>query len=154
MLFFFFKQKTAYEMRISDWGSDACSSDLGPGRRRGRGCASSSDRSCVSVEIQSVGDRPECGRGRRHDDAVGTCTHGPEIFRTATWRLPPEARTARLLWPSSHTYIFRCKFSEYIINVGCVACYTDVTMRHLQRGMHTSGLHQDRTDYYASGVVG
>src|SRR3546814_1280970 len=26
---FFFKQKTAYEMRISDWSSDVCSSDLG-----------------------------------------------------------------------------------------------------------------------------
>src|SRR3546814_9567072 len=31
-VFFFFKQKTAYEMRISDWSSDVCSSDLG-GRR-------------------------------------------------------------------------------------------------------------------------
>src|SRR3546814_10338490 len=30
-MFFFFKQKTAYEMRISDWSSDVCSSDL---RRR------------------------------------------------------------------------------------------------------------------------
>src|SRR3546814_7392403 len=29
-LFFFFKQKTAYEMRISDWSSDVCSSDLKP----------------------------------------------------------------------------------------------------------------------------
>src|SRR3546814_13339970 len=28
-VFFFFKQKTAYEMRISDWSSDVCSSDLG-----------------------------------------------------------------------------------------------------------------------------
>src|SRR3546814_10895328 len=28
--FFFFKQKTAYEMRISDWSSDVCSSDLHP----------------------------------------------------------------------------------------------------------------------------
>src|SRR3546814_3988149 len=28
LLFFFFKQKTAYEMRISDWSSDVCSSDL------------------------------------------------------------------------------------------------------------------------------
>src|SRR3546814_3247952 len=28
-LFLFFKQKTAYEMRISDWSSDVCSSDLG-----------------------------------------------------------------------------------------------------------------------------
>src|SRR3546814_6378351 len=33
VLFFFFKQKTAYEMRISDWSSDVCSSDL---IRRGR----------------------------------------------------------------------------------------------------------------------
>src|SRR3546814_1697193 len=30
MFFFLFKQKTAYEMRISDWSSDVCSSDLGP----------------------------------------------------------------------------------------------------------------------------
>src|SRR3546814_7329871 len=28
ILLFFFKQKTAYEMRISDWSSDVCSSDL------------------------------------------------------------------------------------------------------------------------------
>src|SRR3546814_2169912 len=29
---FFFKQKTAYELRISDWSSDVCSSDLGADR--------------------------------------------------------------------------------------------------------------------------
>src|SRR3546814_2328095 len=29
LCFFFFKQKTAYEMRMSDWSSDVCSSDLG-----------------------------------------------------------------------------------------------------------------------------
>src|SRR3546814_11655228 len=33
---FFFKQKTAYEMRISDWSSDVCSSDLSPARIPGR----------------------------------------------------------------------------------------------------------------------
>src|SRR3546814_928413 len=32
---FFFKQKTAYEMRISDWSSDVCSSDLARRRRAG-----------------------------------------------------------------------------------------------------------------------
>src|SRR3546814_17306331 len=41
LFFFFFKQKTAYEMRISDWSSDVCSSDLvealHPGDARGRG---------------------------------------------------------------------------------------------------------------------
>src|SRR3546814_1261862 len=34
MLFFLFKKKTAYEMRISDWSSDVCSSDLRAARRR------------------------------------------------------------------------------------------------------------------------
>src|SRR3546814_14093704 len=32
---FFFKQKTAYEMRISDWSSDVCSSDLFPPGKAG-----------------------------------------------------------------------------------------------------------------------
>src|SRR3546814_3895777 len=36
VLFFCFKQKTAYEMRISDWSSDVCSSDL-PDARTGEG---------------------------------------------------------------------------------------------------------------------
>src|SRR3546814_17265484 len=35
VVFFFFKQKTAYEMRISDWSSDVCSSDLPHRLRRG-----------------------------------------------------------------------------------------------------------------------
>src|SRR3546814_9461217 len=34
VFFFFFKQKTAYEMRISDWSSDVCSSDLAAQRFR------------------------------------------------------------------------------------------------------------------------
>src|SRR3546814_7363502 len=38
LLLFFFKQKTAYEMRISDWSSDVCSSDLRRARSR-RGMA-------------------------------------------------------------------------------------------------------------------
>src|SRR3546814_7788849 len=37
VFFFFFKQKTAYEMRISDWSSDVCSSDLGAVKGVGRG---------------------------------------------------------------------------------------------------------------------
>src|SRR3546814_589000 len=38
-VFFFFKQKTAYEMRISDWSSDVCSSDLCRTRREYQGHA-------------------------------------------------------------------------------------------------------------------
>src|SRR3546814_7365321 len=36
MFFVFFKQKTAYEMRISDWSSDVCSSDLRPNAGKDR----------------------------------------------------------------------------------------------------------------------
>src|SRR3546814_6651881 len=37
VFFFFFKQKTAYDMRISDWSSDVCSSDLAASRSRADG---------------------------------------------------------------------------------------------------------------------
>src|SRR3546814_2218422 len=39
-VFFFFKQKTAYEMRISDWSSDVCSSDLHAYHAGGAACLS------------------------------------------------------------------------------------------------------------------
>src|SRR3546814_5190048 len=45
---FFFKQKTAYEMRISDWSSDVCSSDLGCGM------ASSETASAASVAVSGA----------------------------------------------------------------------------------------------------
>src|SRR3546814_5448713 len=44
LLLFFFKQKTAYEMRISDWSSDVCSSDL-PGGGGGANGAHGRQRS-------------------------------------------------------------------------------------------------------------
>src|SRR3546814_18060430 len=53
-IFFFFKQKTAYEMRISDWSSDVCSSDLADGESRG---GRHTDRS-----IGCGGDRAEAVR--------------------------------------------------------------------------------------------
>src|SRR3546814_3959089 len=46
--FFFFKQKTAYEMRISDWSSDVCSSDLS-----WTGCCASHDSPLVSRHASS-----------------------------------------------------------------------------------------------------
>src|SRR3546814_3202560 len=50
-LFFFFKQKTAYEMRISDWSSDVCSSDL-------------------AVEIDMPDRQSHFGRGVALDPAI------------------------------------------------------------------------------------
>src|SRR3546814_11475252 len=48
--FFFFKQKTAYEMRISDWSSDVCSSDLE------RGLADDRNRTAPR-DVEERGDR-------------------------------------------------------------------------------------------------
>src|SRR3546814_10369595 len=47
--FFFFKQKTAYDMRISDWSSDVCSSDLGNPSTVVPGLMAIGEAACVSV---------------------------------------------------------------------------------------------------------
>src|SRR3546814_3713536 len=52
---FFFKQKTAYEMRISDWSSDVCSSDL---RAAYRGSEEFDDFSAISQAIEGRHARP------------------------------------------------------------------------------------------------
>src|SRR3546814_6248165 len=48
--FFFFKQKTAYEMRISDWSSDVCSSDL----REGSGGAALPSRCRLTEQAADI----------------------------------------------------------------------------------------------------
>src|SRR3546814_7143609 len=53
--FFFFKQKTAYEMRISDWSSDVCSSDLGAIGTRAEAILAHGDYSLSGLD-QSLGD--------------------------------------------------------------------------------------------------
>src|SRR3546814_340878 len=60
--FFFFKQKTAYEMRISDWSSDVCSSDLDEGRvNRGQACVRRDGRFVRTVD-EGAGQRRGAGR--------------------------------------------------------------------------------------------
>src|SRR3546814_8279174 len=61
-LSFFFKQKTAYEMRISDWSSDVCSSDLRPqeGRhpRRLAPHDQAERRLCGEGAVDLIGEQP------------------------------------------------------------------------------------------------
>src|SRR3546814_2954270 len=61
IIVFFFRQKTAYEMRISDWSSDVCSSDLGT--------AQAADHRCGGAAFPAAGlcrDRAgRAGRGER-----------------------------------------------------------------------------------------
>src|SRR3546814_6684270 len=62
LFFFFFKQKTAYEMRISDWSSDVCSSDLEHVR--------------LAAEIADDG---RAGRDRIVDDDPGAAGRGGHL---------------------------------------------------------------------------
>src|SRR3546814_5831258 len=59
--FFFFKQKTAYEMRISDWSSDVCSSDL---RRKFAACGALVGAIGDQRHVDIAGRQRK--RGRRH----------------------------------------------------------------------------------------
>src|SRR3546814_1761058 len=73
--FFFFKQKTAYEMRISDWSSDVCSSDLVGAGRPEVDCAVHAEpvgaaaAQCVlegsGSSLSFVGEEPLDGKGLR-----------------------------------------------------------------------------------------
>src|SRR3546814_20639714 len=102
-LFFFFKQKTAYEMRISDWSSDVCSSDLAAGRAPSRRLDAGGDRyrghvfwyrSEPVVAGHGVARRPAGAIiiRRRHPGTV--CRRGAGRYRrhlawTARWRRSP-----------------------------------------------------------------
>src|SRR3546814_10069476 len=89
-VFFFFKQKTAYEMRISDWSSDVCSSDLHVGsRRRGDHLARRSRR----ADLHALGPRVQ-GPGR-HLAAPKT----PQASETAN------GRDARAITPEGTCHV-------------------------------------------------
>src|SRR3546814_16043463 len=64
--FFFFKQKTAYEMRISDWSSDVCSSDL----HRAFGYVLCHHRIGADAGAFVDDDRPQYLRARSDDHIV------------------------------------------------------------------------------------
>src|SRR3546814_5993760 len=84
----FFKQKTAYEMRISDWSSDVCSSDLGGGRAGRLGLLhlrESADQLLFHGRLVDPGDRPERrGTAKRPTDdtrVLRSCRNADEIGR-------------------------------------------------------------------------
>src|SRR3546814_3102072 len=76
---FFFKQKTAYDMRSSDWSSDVCSSDLQSGARRPLSCAGLRDdalhaarlRRCVPRLLQQGAEEGRDDGGRSEERRVG-----------------------------------------------------------------------------------
>src|SRR3546814_3519492 len=82
-IFFFFKQKTAYEMRISDWSSDVCSSDLDDLLQAVIGCR---QRGVQRRRLARTG-----GAGNQHD-AIGRSEErrvGKECVSTCRSRWSP-----------------------------------------------------------------
>src|SRR3546814_11094826 len=100
VMFFFFKQKTAYEMRISDWSSDVCSSDLAPGYRSARddrGATNNNDGQPLQHDrINRTGTATARGRVRQR------AFHDPFV-RDVARSLYPQDRTAAIAdlphWP-------------------------------------------------------
>src|SRR3546814_8093545 len=83
IIFLFFKQKTAYEMRISDWSSDVCSSDLNRGDVEL--VAAKSIRRHVGVAKQQVGP----GVGQYFHDRSEERRVGKECVSTCRSRWSP-----------------------------------------------------------------
>src|SRR3546814_3045130 len=88
--FFFFKQKTAYEMRISDWSSDVCSSDLVVerlGRGRIGGHQFVPDRGAVGIGHRSSPVRRRYRGSARSRRRSCACRRRASACR-ALWGLP------------------------------------------------------------------
>src|SRR3546814_16101012 len=87
IFFFFFKQKTAYEMRISDWSSDVCSSDLLDQHRDQRRVAEAGDADADQQRAEAgEGIAPESGShgggllGQGKRERRGMLAHAPACF--------------------------------------------------------------------------
>src|SRR3546814_6419815 len=105
LFFFFFKLKTAYELRISDWSSDVCSSDLTSGRRaralsgRSWRCARRSRRA-LAAQWDRLPDRhfragATRGTGGSYQHALRQCRdrrHAGALRRPPSAHAPPLRR--------------------------------------------------------------
>src|SRR3546814_14631889 len=99
--FFVFKQKTAYEVRISDWSSDVCSSDLAV-RQTGQTVAKCQRAELLVGLTQSVGEfrcemcvkRRDAERDRQDAEGPDANRH-PQCFRAHAGRPPRPAETAQ-----------------------------------------------------------
>src|SRR3546814_14878152 len=81
LVFFFFKQKTAYEMRISDWSSDVCSSDLFGVNVAGEALYRDGADVLVDVDGGLLGPVPTPVRSKIYQAMVsGIYSFGPGLF--------------------------------------------------------------------------
>src|SRR3546814_11519196 len=93
-IFFFFKQKTAYEMRISDWSSDVCSSDLTRSRLAALRCGKRPSRKIYA----RVGRRRRLSQGAARPSAEGSLRERPaQALARPVARDPPFRQCATKL---------------------------------------------------------
>src|SRR3546814_1470934 len=92
---FFFNQKTAYEMRISDWSSDVCSSDLGGTWRPVSPTSPGCDRTAfLCVHVPAAPEQARCLQTRWRSSAANGQRWkrseerrvGKECIRTGSYR--------------------------------------------------------------------
>src|SRR3546814_5196700 len=103
-MFFFFKQKTAYEMRISDWSSDVCSSDLaGRGEQRIENLAARIDLADHRVGIDFDPVERDMAREARVDQAARIGGQAFGVLRSEGRRVGKECvSTCRFRWAPYH----------------------------------------------------
>src|SRR3546814_3477313 len=111
-MFFFFKQKTAYEMRISDWSSDVCSSDLGlPAAVRDLHRAgdprSAAARLPTPTGFPAPPHRPQAPSGARRNPGAGLLSAGVPLpgaaagaARLVAGAAPPRLRASLACLPA------------------------------------------------------
>src|SRR3546814_8889036 len=93
---FFFKQKTAYEMRISDWSSDVCSSDLRAlFENMSPKLGATMQRMPKSASAHTACSRDEPHPKLRSAINIRACRHGPR-FRMKSPRSRSEEHTSEL----------------------------------------------------------
>src|SRR3546814_11072008 len=113
MLVFFFKQKTAYEMRISDWSSDVCSSDLVRDDVQAGGA--------VDLVLDQPGDRdlvPRQPLGDVGEDTGPVVDDDVEVERSEERRVGKECvSTCRSRWSPYH---YKKKNNEKLIELDTI----------------------------------
>src|SRR3546814_5204357 len=96
-IFFFFKQKTAYEMRISDWSSDVCSSDLVQQVGGDKAWLIIDDTALPKKGTASVGGAPQ------YASALGKNANCQTLVRSEERRVGKECvSTCRSRWSPYH----------------------------------------------------
>src|SRR3546814_6149059 len=118
LLFFFFKQKTAYELRISDWSSDVCSSDL-------FGADYGAFAACRLLAGAGASPSPLLSAGLLDPDAAGCMT------------TPARAAMTAQLGPLAPLLVPRLDTLSTIRNAG------DVVSRHFQKSTNWALLPHD-----------